>query len=152
MRERDTRLFSHTSRGFGLPLYQCDRFRLCRCHSVTNLATPTSLGNTIGRFFIGYVGVPLTNRRTCNRKTCRHGRWQTRKRIACLCPLWLWFALRLIALVVTKASTTFMWTLSFPAVTLSSCPMLVFTCRGPRRDRHDSEQVALARKYCYQHL
>lgn len=111
-----------------LPLYQCDRFCLCQCHRVTNLATPNSLGNVIGRLFIGYVGVPLLNHRTCNRVTCRHGRSQMRIRIAYLFPLW--FALRLIALTITKASTTFMWTLSFPAVTLSSCPMLVLTALG----------------------
>ena len=111
-----------------LPLYQCDRFCLCQCHRVTNLATPNHLGKVIGRLFIGYIGLPLLSHRTCNRVTCRHGRSQTRIRIAYLFPLW--FALRLIALTITKASTTFMWTLSFPVVTQTSCPMLVLTSMG----------------------
>ena len=111
-----------------LPLHQCDRFCLCHCHKVTNLVTPNSLGRLIGRLFIGYVGLPLLSHRTCNRITCRRGRSQTTIRIAYLFPLW--FALRLIALTITKASTTFMWTLSFPAVTQTGCSMLVLTSMG----------------------
>ncbi len=111
-----------------LSLYQCDRFCICQCHKVTNMATPNSLGKLIGRLFLGYVGVPLLSHRTCNHVSCRHGRSQMRIRIAYLFPLW--FALRLIALTITKASTTFMWTLSFPVVTQTSCPMLVLTSLG----------------------
>ena len=111
-----------------LSLYQCDRFCICQCHKVTNMATPNPLGNVMGRLFIGYVGLPLLSHRTCNHVTCRHGRSQMRIRIAYLFPLW--FALRLIALTITKASTTFMWTLSFPVVTQTSCPMLVLTSLG----------------------
>ena len=111
-----------------LPLCQCGRFCICRCHRVTSLATPTSLGNILGRLFIGYVGLPLLSYRTCNRITCRRGRSQMRIRVAFLFPLW--FALRLIAVTITKASTTFMWTLSFPAVTQTSCSMLVLTSLG----------------------
>ncbi len=111
-----------------LPLYRCDRFCMCQCHKVTNVATPNPLGKFLGRLFIGYIGLPLLSHKTCNRVTCRHGTSQMRLRIAYLFPLW--FALRLIALTITKASTTFMWTLSFPAVTQSSCPMLVLTSLG----------------------
>lgn len=107
---------------------QCDQFCICQCHKVTNMATPSSLGKVIGRLFIGYIGLPLLSHRTCNRFTCRQGRSQTKIRIAYLFPLW--FALRLIALTITKASTTFMWTLSFPVVTQSGCPMLVHTSLG----------------------
>ena len=111
-----------------LSLYQCDRFCICQCHKVTNIATPNPLGKVIGRLFIGYVGVPLLSHRTCNHVSCRRGRSQMRIRIAYLFPLW--FALRLIALTITKASTTFMWMLSFPVVTQTSCPMLVLTSLG----------------------
>lgn len=107
---------------------QCDQFCICQCHKVTNMATPSSLGKIIGRLFIGYIGFPLLSHRTCNRLTCRQGRSQSRIRIAYLFPLW--FALRLIAVTITKASTTFTWTLSFPIVTQSSCPMLVQTSLG----------------------
>ena len=111
-----------------LSLYQCDRFCICQCHKVTNMATPNPLGKVIGRLFIGYVGVPLLSHRTCNRVSCRHGRSQMRIRIAYLFPLW--FALRLIALTITKTSTSFMWALTFPVVTQTSCPMLVLTALG----------------------
>ena len=111
-----------------LSLQQCDRFCLCQCHKVTNLATPNPLGKLIGRLFIGYIGLPFLSHRTCSRITCRRGKSQMRLRIAYLFPLW--FALRLIALTITKASTTFSCTLSFPAVTQTSCPMLVLTSLG----------------------
>lgn len=111
-----------------LPLYQCDRFCICQCHKVTSLATPNPLGKIIGRLFIGYIGLPMLSQKTCNRLTCRRGRPQRRIRIAYLFPLW--FALRLVALTITKASTTFMWTLSFPVVTPTSCPMLILTSLG----------------------
>ena len=111
-----------------LPLYQCNQYCLCQCHKVTNMATPDSLGRVVGRLFVGYIGLPLLSHRKCNRLTCRHGRSQMRIRIAYLFPLW--FALRLIALTITKASTTFMWTLSFPAVAQTGSPMLILTSLG----------------------
>ena len=51
-----------------------------------------------------------------------------RIRIAYLFPIW--FALRLIALTITQASITFMWTLSFPVVTHTNVPILVLSSLG----------------------
>ena len=111
-----------------LPLRHCDRSCLCQCHKVTNIATPNPLGKVIGRLFIGYIGLPVLSHRTCNRITCRPESSQMRIRIAYLFPIW--FALRLIALTITQASTTFMWTLSFPVVTQSNAPIVVFSSLG----------------------
>lgn len=111
-----------------LPLHQCDQYCLCQCHQVTNLASPNACTNVIGRLFVGYIGLPLLSHQKCNRISCRQGRTQTRIRIAYLFPMW--FALRLIALTITKASTTFMWTLSFPIVTPSATPVVIHTSLG----------------------
>ena len=111
-----------------LPLHQCDQYCLCQCHQVTNLATPNACTDIIGRLFIGYIGLPLLSHQKCNRVTCKQGRTQARIRIAYLFPMW--FALRLIALTITKASTTFMWTLSFPIVTQSATPLVIYTSLG----------------------
>ncbi len=111
-----------------LSLRHCDRFCLCQCHKVTSIATPNPLGKVIGRLFIGYIGLPVLSHRTCNRITCRRESSQMKIRIAYLFPIW--FALRLIALTITQASTTFMWTLSFPIVTQSNAPILVFSSLG----------------------
>ena len=111
-----------------LPLHRCDRYCLCQCHKVTNLATPSSYSNAIGRLFVGYVGLPLLSHQNCNRISCRQGRTQARIRIAYLFPVW--FALRLIAFTLTKASTTFMWTLSFPIVTQSATPVVIYVSLG----------------------
>ena len=111
-----------------LPNRYCDRSCLCQCHKVTSIATPNPLGKVIGRLFIGYIGLPVLSHRTCNRITCRRESSQMRIRIAYLFPVW--FALRLIALTVTQASTTFMWTLSFPVVTQTNAPIAVFSSLG----------------------
>ena len=111
-----------------LSLHPCDRFYLCQCHQVTNLATPDTFGKVLGRLFVGYIGLPFLSNRKCNRITCRQGRAQTRIRIAYLFPVW--FALRMISLTVTKASTAFMWKLNFPVVTQSASPMFIFTSLG----------------------
>lgn len=111
-----------------LPLRHCNRFCLCRCHIVTNIATPNLLGKVIGRLFIGYIGLPVLSHRTCNLITCQPESSQMRTRIAYLFPTW--FALRLIALTIAQASTTFMWTLSFPVVTQPDAPIVVFASLG----------------------
>ena len=113
-------------------LFHCDRFCLCQCHQVTNLATPNHLGKILGRLFIGYIGLPLLSHRRCNVVTCRNERSQTRVRVTYLFPFW--FALRQVALTITKASSTFMWTLNFPVITQSSCPMIVHTSLGSIED------------------
>ena len=111
-----------------LSLRHCDRFCLCQCHKVTRIATPNLLAKALGRLFIGYIGLPVLSHRTCNRITCRRESSQMRIRVAYLFPIW--FALRLIALTITQASTTFMWTLSFPVVTQSDAPIIVFSSLG----------------------
>lgn len=72
-----------------LPHHQCDRFCLCQCHRVTNLATPNTLSRVLGRLCIGYIGLPLLSHTKCDRVSCRHGRAQIKIRIAYLFPLWL---------------------------------------------------------------
>ena len=111
-----------------LPLRQCDRFCLCQCHQVTNLATPNTLSRVLGRLFVGYIGLPLLSHTKCDRISCRQSRAQIKIRIAYLFPLW--FALRLIALTITKGSTTFMWQLNFPVVTQTTAPMFFLTSLG----------------------
>ena len=115
-----------------LSLSHCDRFCLCQCHQVTNLATPNHLGKILGRLFIGYIGLPLLSHRRCNVVTCRNERSQTRIRITYLFPFW--FALRQVALTFTKVSSTFMWTLNFPVITQTSCPMIVHASLGSIED------------------
>ena len=115
-----------------LSRYHCDRFCLCQCHQVTNLATPNHLGMLLGRLYIGYNGLPFLSNRTCNVVTCRHERSQTRIRITYLFPFW--FALRQLALTITRASTNFMCTLNFPVVTQSGSPMIVHTALGSIED------------------
>lgn len=116
------------------PLHSCDRYCLCQCHKVTNLATPNNYTDVIGRLFVGYVGLPLLSPQKCNRISCRQGRTQARFRIAYLFPVW--FALRLIALTITKASTTFMWTLSFPVVTQTATPVVIYVSLGDMNKVH----------------
>ncbi|KAL9593600.1 MAG: hypothetical protein Q9219_007474 [cf. Caloplaca sp. 3 TL-2023] len=107
--------------------YQRDRLCLCQCHRVTTMATPCDWSRLLGRLFIGYTGVP-TPAKKCDRKSCQHGQTQTRIRVAYLFPFW--FALRLMALTMTKASTSFMWKLDFPAVTEATSDMFVHTSLG----------------------
>jgi len=115
-----------------LPLRQCDRFCLCQCHQITNLATSNSLSTVIGRPFIGYIGLSLLSHGNCNQITFRHGRAQVRVRIVPLFPIW--FALRLITLTIIKSSTTFMWKLDFPVVMQAAAPMFVLTSLGNTAD------------------
>ena len=115
-----------------LSLRQCDRFCICQCHQITNLATSNSLSTVLGRLFIGYIGLPLLSHSKCNQITCRHRKAQVRVRIVYLFPIW--FALRLIALTITKSSTTFMWKLDFPVVTQTAAPMFVLTSLGNTAD------------------
>ncbi|KAL8939547.1 MAG: hypothetical protein Q9216_003307 [Gyalolechia sp. 2 TL-2023] len=58
----------------------------------------------------------------------QHGQKQTRIRVAYLFPFW--FALRLMVLTTTRASTSFMWKLDFPAVTESTSDLYVQTSLG----------------------
>ena len=111
-----------------MPLPRCDRFCVCQCHRATNLATPINTAHVLGRLFVGYTGLPLLSHSKCNRKACRPRRTQVSLRIAYLFPVW--FALRLIALTITKASKTFMWKLNFPVVTQTSAPMFILTSLG----------------------
>ncbi|KAL9011866.1 MAG: hypothetical protein Q9173_003326 [Seirophora scorigena] len=107
--------------------YQRDRLCLCQCHRVTTMATPTDWTKHLGRLFIGYTGLPTPAKR-CDRKSCQHGHRQTRIRVAYLFPLW--FALRMFAMTITKASSSFMWKLDFPAVTEGTSDMFVHTSLG----------------------
>lgn len=107
--------------------YQRDRRCLCRCHQVTTMATPGDWSRILGRLFVGYAGLPLPSKK-CDRKSCQHGRVETRIRVAYLFPFW--FALRLFALTITKASTSFMWKLDFPAVTSSNSDLFVQASLG----------------------
>lgn len=91
------------------------------------MATPCGWTKVLGRLFIGYTGLP-TPAKKCDRKSCKHGQSQTRIRVAYLFPFW--FALRLMALTMTKASTSFMWKLDFPAVTDGTSDMFVHTSLG----------------------
>ncbi|KAL6716981.1 hypothetical protein ACLMJK_004895 [Lecanora helva] len=111
-----------------VPPRSCDQYCLCQCHKVTSLSTPSAYTNVIGKLFVGYAGLPLLSHQKCNRISCRQGRTQTQLRIAYLFPVW--FALRLIAFTLTKASTTFMWTLSFPVVTQSATPVVIQVSLG----------------------
>ncbi|KAL8766550.1 MAG: hypothetical protein Q9209_006693 [Squamulea sp. 1 TL-2023] len=107
--------------------YQRDRLCLCRCHQVTTMASPGDWSRLLGRLFVGYTGLPVLSNR-CDRKSCQHGQVQARVRVAYLFPFW--FALRLFALTITKASTSFMWKLDFPAVTSGSSDMFVQASLG----------------------
>lgn len=107
--------------------YRRDRLCLCQCHQVTTMATPTDWTRLLGRLFIGYTGLP-TPAKKCDRKSCQHGQRQTRIRVAYLFPLW--FALRMFALTMTKASSSFMWKFDFPAVTDGTSDMFVHTSLG----------------------
>lgn len=107
--------------------YQRDRLCLCQCHQVTTMATPGDWSRILGRLFVGYAGLPLLSKK-CDRKSCQHGQVQTRIRVAYLFPFW--FALRLFALTITKASTSFMWKLDFPAVTSSNSDLFVQASLG----------------------
>ncbi|KAL8896422.1 MAG: hypothetical protein Q9192_003102 [Flavoplaca navasiana] len=107
--------------------YQRDRLCLCRCHHVTTMATPGDWSRVLGRLFVGYTGLPLPSKK-CDRKSCQHGQVQTRIRVAYLFPFW--FALRLFALTITRASTSFMWKLDFPAVTSGSSDLFVHASLG----------------------
>lgn len=107
--------------------YQRDRLCLCQCHHVTTMASPGDWSNVLGRLFVGYTGLPLPTKK-CDRKSCEHGQVQTRIRVAYLFPFW--FAWRSFALTVTKASTSFMWKLDFPAVTQGSSDMFVHASLG----------------------
>ncbi|KAI4267479.1 MAG: hypothetical protein LQ337_008331, partial [Flavoplaca oasis] len=107
--------------------YQRDRLCLCQCHHVTTMATPGDWSGLLGRLFVGYTGLPLPSKK-CDRKSCQHGQVQTRIRIAYLFPFW--FALRLFALTITRASTSFMWKLDFPAVTSGSSDLFVHASLG----------------------
>ena len=107
--------------------YQRDRLCLCQCHQVTTMASPGGWTRLLGRLFLGYTGLPLPTKK-CDRKSCQHGQVQTRIRVAYLFPFW--FALRLFALTVTKASTSFMWKLDFPAVTSGSSDIFVQASLG----------------------
>ncbi|KAL8687366.1 MAG: hypothetical protein Q9218_006442 [Villophora microphyllina] len=88
--------------------YQHDRLCLCPCHQVTTMSSPGDWSKLLGRLFVGYTG--------------------TRIRVAYLFPFW--FAWRLFALTITKASTSFMWKLDFPAVTQGSSDMFVHASLG----------------------
>ncbi|KAL8978270.1 MAG: hypothetical protein Q9205_006109 [Flavoplaca limonia] len=107
--------------------YQRDRLCLCQCHHVTTMATPGDWSRLLGRLFVGYTGLPLPSKK-CDRKSCQHGQVQTRIRVAYLFPFW--FALRLFALTITRASTSFMWKLDFPAVTSGSSDLFVHASLG----------------------
>ncbi|KAL8868130.1 MAG: hypothetical protein Q9174_005196 [Haloplaca sp. 1 TL-2023] len=108
--------------------YQKDRLCLCQCHQATTVTSPGEWSNVIGRLFVGYTGLPLPTKK-CDRKSCQHGQVQTRIRVAYLFPFW--FAWKMFALTVTKASTSFMWKLDFPAVTQgSSSEMFVHASLG----------------------
>ncbi|KAL8997543.1 MAG: hypothetical protein Q9169_003238 [Polycauliona sp. 2 TL-2023] len=107
--------------------YQRDRLCLCQCHQVTTMATPGDWSRLMGRLFVGYTGLPLPSKK-CDRKSCQHGQVQTRIRVAYLFPFW--FALRLFALTVTRASTSFMWKLDFPAVTPCNSDLFVQASLG----------------------
>lgn len=107
--------------------YQKDRLCLCQCHQVTTMATPCDWSRLLGRLFIGYTGLP-TPIRKCDRKSCQHGQKQTRIRVAYLFPFW--FALRLMVLTTTRASTSFLWKLDFPAVTEGTSDLFVQTSLG----------------------
>lgn len=107
--------------------YQRDRLCLCQCHQVTTMATPTDWTKHLGRLFIGYTGLP-TIARKCDRKSCQHGHRQTRIRVAYLFPLW--FALRMFAMTITKASSSFIWKMDFPAVTEGTSDIFVHTSLG----------------------
>ncbi|KAI4232310.1 MAG: hypothetical protein LQ349_005099 [Xanthoria aureola] len=91
------------------------------------MATPGDWSRILGRLFVGYAGLPLPSKK-CDRKSCQHGRVETRIRVAYLFPFW--FALRLFALTITKASTSFMWKLDFPAVTSSNSDLFVQASLG----------------------
>ncbi|KAL8777676.1 MAG: hypothetical protein Q9213_007750 [Squamulea squamosa] len=91
------------------------------------MASPSDWSRLLGRLFVGYTGLPLPSRK-CDRKSCQHGRAQTMIRVAYLFPFW--FALRLFALTINKASTSFMWKLDFPAVTCGSSDMFVQASLG----------------------
>ena len=107
--------------------YQRDRLCLCQCHHVTTMATSGDWSRLLGRLFVGYTGLPLPSKK-CDRKSCQHGQVQTRIRVAYLFPFW--FALRLFALTITRASTSFMWKLDFPAVASGSSDLFVHTSLG----------------------
>ncbi len=91
------------------------------------MASSGEWSRLLGRLFVGYTGLPLPTKK-CDRKSCQHGQVQTRIRVAYLFPFW--FALRLFALTITKASTSFMWKLDFPAVTSASSEMFVEATLG----------------------
>ncbi|KAL8697162.1 MAG: hypothetical protein Q9201_007271 [Fulgogasparrea decipioides] len=91
------------------------------------MASPGDWSKLLGRLFVGYTGLPLPTKK-CDRKSCQHGQVQTRIRVAYLFPFW--FAWRLFAVTVTKASTSFMWKLDFPAVTRGSSDMFVHASLG----------------------
>ncbi|KAL8912723.1 MAG: hypothetical protein Q9172_007453 [Xanthocarpia lactea] len=107
--------------------FQWGRLCLCQCHQVTTMASSGEWSRLLGRLFVGYTGLPLPTKK-CDRKSCQHGQVQTRIRVAYLFPFW--FALRLFALTITKASTSFMWKLDFPAVTSASSEMFVQAALG----------------------
>ena len=111
-----------------LPANECDHFCLCQCHHVQSFTSPVNLASIIGRLLVGYTGLPLLNRRSCDRISCQHEKGQVRVQIAYLFPLW--FVLRLITLTITQVSSTFVWRFKFPVITQSSAPNFVYAALG----------------------
>ena len=111
-----------------LPMNGCDRICPCRCHHVERFTSPASLTPIIGRLFVGYTGLPLLNRRSCDRISCQRGNRQIHVQIAYLFPIW--FFLRLITLTITQVSSTFALRLKVPVITRSISPNFVYASLG----------------------
>ena len=107
---------------------ECNRICPCQCHRIQRFASPVILAPIIGHLFVGYTGLPLLNRKSCNRISCQRAKGQVHIRIAYFFPLW--FFLRLIIFSITKVSSTILCSLKTPVITQSSAPNFIYASTG----------------------
>jgi hypothetical protein len=66
----------------------CDLWCSCRCHTATQIKTPTWMYKAAGLLFIRFQGVPYLGRQSCNERSCQRNS-SSRARITYYFPSWM---------------------------------------------------------------
>ncbi|KAH7319189.1 ankyrin repeat-containing domain protein [Rhexocercosporidium sp. MPI-PUGE-AT-0058] len=80
---------------------RCSKLCSCQCHSTSHLKTPKLLFNALGGLFLGYTGIPMLNKKRCNRYGCKDSEG-AKVQLSYYFPRWL--VARMINVVVTNSA------------------------------------------------
>ena len=100
----------------------------CSCHIRKRARTPTSLGNFIGNLFVGYTGMPISQR-ICNLRTCQRQQRGFSAQFTYYFPSWF-VARALVATISIGMAIGPEFTLRLPHVVPESSPIFQLARAG----------------------